>query len=310
MRERPPILVTGAPRTGTTIVGTMLGLPRDVGFVYEPFNVQIGLRDIPRQFLYVTERSVHEPLAQRLISDLVAGRARFRPPDIEPARTRRHALARKLLTSRSSLQYRLAASNPLRTRWLLKDPIAAMSSEWLHRRFGARVVVVVRHPAAVVHSFMRLGWRFSPDAFKTQPELMRDHLAPVLGGVDPRSVTPVQEGALLWTAYYTVLGRYLDRNPDMIAVRHEDLSADPVAEFGDLYGALGLTMTRRIRRSVTRHTGAHNPAAPDAGRVHTLHRHSRADLGRWRWALTPSDVATVRTITADVAARWYPPAEW
>jgi hypothetical protein len=188
--------------------------------------------------------------------------------------------------------------------------MAAFASEWMHRRFGFQAVVVVRHPAAAVASYRRLGWRFGLDTLTTQPDLMRDHLEPLLGGVDPGAVTPVEEGALLWTAYYTVLGRYLDRNPEMIVVRHEDISADPLAELAALYEPLGLDLTPRIRRAIERHTGAHNPAGPDPNRVHRLRRDSEADLGRWRTELPPEDVATIKMITADVAARWYTPDDW
>jgi hypothetical protein len=288
----------------------MLALPREVGLVYEPFNVQIGLREVPRQFLYVTEGSPEEELAARMVTDLLAGRARFRPSEIMAARTFRQKLSRQVLTSRSSVRYRLIAINPVRTRWLVKDPMAAFASEWMHRRFGFQAVVVVRHPAAAVASYRRLGWRFGLDTLTTQPDLMRDHLEPLLGGVDPAAVTPVEEGALLWTAYYTVLGRYLDRNPEMIVVRHEDISADPVAELAALYEPLGLDLTPRIRKAIERHTGTHNPAGPDPDRVHRLRRDSEADLGRWRTELAPADVATIKMITADVAARWYASDDW
>lgn len=80
--------------------------------------------------------------------------------------------------------------------------------------------MIVRHPAATVASYLRLGWRFSPTELQAQPGLMRDHLEPVPGSVDAGALTAVEEGALLWRCYYQVLGTYLDPNPAMTAVRH------------------------------------------------------------------------------------------
>ena len=34
----PPILVTGAPRSGSTWVGNVLALDKRTGYVHEPFN--------------------------------------------------------------------------------------------------------------------------------------------------------------------------------------------------------------------------------------------------------------------------------
>src|SRR5437879_6963691 len=63
---KPPILVTGAPRTGTTFLGTMLSLNRNVANIYEPTSVRYGLRDVPPPMLYVRAGSRAEPIATRM----------------------------------------------------------------------------------------------------------------------------------------------------------------------------------------------------------------------------------------------------
>lgn len=44
-----------------------------------------------------------------------------------------------------------------RSRPLVKDPFALFSAEWFADNFDAEVIVIVRHPAAVVSSIKRLG---------------------------------------------------------------------------------------------------------------------------------------------------------
>ena len=47
---------------------------------------------------------------------------------------------------------------PLRGgRLVIKDPISALSSDWLARNFALEVVVLVRHPAAFAASLKRLN---------------------------------------------------------------------------------------------------------------------------------------------------------
>ena len=59
---RPGILITGSPRSGTTFVGRMLALPRSIGYLDEPFNVQIGMTWVPRQFVVAAPAEVEEVL--------------------------------------------------------------------------------------------------------------------------------------------------------------------------------------------------------------------------------------------------------
>ena len=304
----PPVLVTGAPRSGTTFVGDVLARAAGVRFVYEPFNFQIGVAGIPQQFTYVTAGTQRERELVPVVERLLAGRARFRSSTIDEPTSFARRVVRRTVGSRTQLQYRLAAARG-GERWLLKDPLAVFASEWLHRRFGAPVVVTVRHPAAVVHSYLRLGWTFGLEDLAAQPDLVADHgLAELVGRGG--GYERVESAARLWASVYTVLGHFLDRNDGFTDVRHEDVSVDPDAEFGRLYRHAGLGWDVRAQRYVRDVTGSHNRAAPDPGRVHTLRRDSRADLGRWRSELDAGDVATVRRITEPVAARWYAADAW
>ena len=97
MREQKidtPILVTGAPRTGTTLVGTILGLARRVGTIFEPFHPDAGGAGINGEMLdgghdpsgnplrvefpYITADHPLAPDFNRLFRDVLTGRARFK----------------------------------------------------------------------------------------------------------------------------------------------------------------------------------------------------------------------------------------
>jgi hypothetical protein len=63
-----------------------------------------------------------------------------------------------------------------RRRLLIRDPFDVFSLDWFVRRLNCSVVVVVRHPAAVVSSLKRLGYIFDFRNLLQQPLLMADRL--------------------------------------------------------------------------------------------------------------------------------------
>jgi hypothetical protein len=109
----------------------------------------------------------------------------------------------------------------------MKDPIALFSAPWLARTFNADVVVLIRHPAAVVSSLVRLDWIFYFPYLLEQPELMRDWLAPFAEEIRRFAASPqplLEQGILLWRIMHHVIFRYQQEHPEWIFLRHEDLS--------------------------------------------------------------------------------------
>lgn len=305
----PPILVTGAPRTGTTFLGTMLSLSRGVSYIHEPTSSIYGLHDVREPMLYVRGGSRGEARAKRMIDDLLRGQGTFRRPrDPEAPLLRR--VAWRFMGSRVSARYHRDVLNPFRRRWLIKDPWAGYVAEWLHRTYSAPTVVIVRHPVPTVTSYQRLGWRFPLAELKLMDELMADHLQPILGDLDTDSLDDYENGAVMWRCYYRALSTFLDRNPGMIAVRHEDLSADPVTVLRDLYGRLGLGFDDRVERLVREHTRVGNRVAASGQRVHELRRDSFAVATQWRGGADPAVRDRIRARVEPEASRFYAADEW
>jgi hypothetical protein len=94
--------------------------------------------------------------------------------------------------------------------------------------------------------------------------------------------------------------------PDLLIVRHEDLSRDPIAGFRSLYESLGLDFTPRVEKSILTSSSAGNPAELSRKRVHSVKLDSRANVDNWKKRLTEEEVNRVREMTKDVLPFYYP----
>jgi Sulfotransferase family len=300
MSAAPPILVTGAHRSGTTWVGKMLALAPGVAYLHEPFNPRFSAGRFDRYFIVVTSENEdrYAPELERVLDlryDLAARlRTRRRPRD----------LARAVRDFTRVERMRRSASRPL-----VKDPIALLSAEWLARRFDMEVVVLIRHPAAFAASLKRLGWKHSfanflddglPEALRPYEDEIREQAR------EPGEI--LAQAALLWRVLYDAVDGYRVRHPDWTFLRHEDASVDPVATFVRLYEQLGLELTPEARATIESASAPENPA--ELRTPHAVELDSAASLGRWREELTAKEIETLRERTSDVWPRFYSDADW
>jgi hypothetical protein len=312
--KRPPILVTGAPRSGTTFLGAMLSLSPGVVEIEEPFNFETGIIGMNQPFLYMpvqTELSEEDEHYAQLIETLLEGGAWYRQSPLRPETNNPfRQLARSLLVSRQNLGYKLQAKNPFTERYVIKDANACFMAEYMDQHFQTKTVVIMRHPAATIASYMRLGWRYDLDGLMNQPALMHDFLEPIIGKVKPKAISAIEEWAYLWLCIYVVLTQCADRDKRMTLITHDHLSQKPQVTLHKLYDELGLEYTPAIHEEIERHTSRNNPAEPREDAVHDLYRDSAAVNKRWKKLLSPEEVATIRRITEPIAYLYFDDKSW
>ncbi len=211
--QRRRVLVAGIPRSGTTWVGRVLGQARGACYVHEPDNHLVR-----PQAWWVKRRLGAYP---RLLPGQPA-------PDYE--RLFRVAFAGG---ARPSLVSTWARSGDV----VVKSIFCARSLEWLAERFEPAVVVVERHPFAVIGSWAELGWNGFLDA---DPAAVAECRA-VFGVQPPRiGASWVDRAAWHYGFLAALLGRARHRHPEWQVVSHETLCAGPEREFEELSDRLGL----------------------------------------------------------------------
>jgi len=298
--SRPPLLVTGLPRSGTSWAGRMLCAAGGLVYVNEPLNPQhppgrspgVLNATVTHRFQYICRDNEGPWLAA--FADTVALRYRFLA---ELRRNRSpYSLARMVRYGAAFTAGRL-----LGHRALLDDPFALFSTAWLCERLGCRAVVLIRDPVAFVGSWRRLGWQIDVTELLGQPLLVRDH--PVVKRLRGHGPDPIAVTAALWAVAREVAETFAATRDDVRLVRYEDLARDPLGGYRDLYAWCGLPWSARAAERIRR--ACSGPAATDrpfrrVGLSRTAFRpmDSAANLTSYRDRLTPDEIARVRELTS------------
>ena len=301
-----PLLVTGIHRSATSWVGRMLAAGGGLTYANEPLSVShrqgvLGM-DVKHWYAYIIEENESQYLPA--IQDLVKLRYQFFK-ELRTIQSRKDVLR----MGRDFFNFTLGRLRG--NQVLFKDPFASFSTPWFADRLNFQVVISIRHPAGFVSSLKRLNWPFQIEDLLAQPLLMRDHLEPYRAEMASVPVDDVVGRAcLLWNALYGTLHKTLQQRSDLIVVRHEDLSRDPVNGFRDLYKKLGYTFTPKVEYAILNTSSSDNPTELTRQTRHSVKVDSRANLDNWKKRLSAEDIKRIHKMTDEVSHLFYNDAEW
>jgi hypothetical protein len=273
-----------------------------VKYYSEPFNPEHPDCPVRHYFHYMTDED--DPVFQAYLRPLI----QLNTPSGETVSSSPLRLAERVSKSTRNVLSRCLGVRPL-----LKDPMALLSADWLARRYHTDTIVLIRHPAAFASSLKRLNWHFPFGDFLRQPRLMEDYLEPFRDAVEQFARTPPEitaQAILLWRILHTMILRYRLKHPEWTFVRHEDLSARPLEEFGKLFRTLRLRYSGKVRSTVAEYSAGDNPVEAAAGEVHQLKRNSLGNIWNWTHRLTRAEILRIRNGTEDIARNFYSAADW
>jgi hypothetical protein len=309
-----PLLVTGLPRSGTSWVGKMLEASDEVVYVNEPLNPRHPPGHSPG---VLNARVTHR------FQYICADNDEQWAPAFADTTTLRYRLGAELRQNRSAYDlarmakylWAFTSGRARGRRALLDDPFAVLSTPWLVSRIGAVPVVLVRDPVALVGSWRKLGWTVRFHELLEQPLLMRNWLGPYASELRELvgSQDDVAKISLLWRVTYDLIDQARALDPRIHVVRYEDLAGSPLTAFEELYAHCGLAWSNAVRAKIdaaTSAAGGDTRSHVWSGLSRTAFRpmDSKAGLMSFRERLSEEDIIRVRTLTADVASRFYRPA--
>lgn len=207
------VLLAGCARSGSTWVSDILNYDNAYRYIFEPFR---------------NDRSS--------VTRIFEGR-QYLPPNADEPRF--HAAVEQVLTGR--LRQRWSDKHNARIvsrRRLVKAIRINLMLKWVRNQFpDLRMILLLRHPLAVVSSKLKLNWPVDFDSFLRQEALMETHLGPyrdLLTG----DLSPFEKHLLFWCVEHYVPLRELDRD-DALFVYYESFCAEPEREIARLFGFLG-----------------------------------------------------------------------
>ncbi len=223
---RNSTFLAGSGRSGTTWLSDLINHRRDYRYIFEPFNpekVSICGHFRSKQYL--------------------------RPDD---SREEFLGPARKILSGglRNGWTDRFHRGFLTRRR-LIKDIRANLLLGWMRANFPEMpIILLLRHPCAVVASRLRLGWNDNLAETMEQEDLVADYLSPMEDAIR-FARDDFERHLFLWCIdNYVPLTQF---SPGEIHVAfYEDLLASPEEELQSLFAFLGRRVDERVYEQMER----------------------------------------------------------
>ncbi len=230
------VFLAGSGRSGTTWLSEIINHRGTYRYVFEPFNpAKVG------EFGHFESKQYLSP------DD---GRAEF----LGPARLALTGALRDPWTDRFN-------ATLVARRRLIKDIRANLLLAWMRANFpGMPIVLLLRHPCAVVASRLALGWKDNLEETMEQERLVDDFLLPM--EADIRAARDDFERHLfLWCIDNYVPLKQLGRG-ELHLTFYEDLLANPEEELRSLFGFLGDDPDDRVYARLARPSPLSRKDAP------------------------------------------------
>jgi len=219
------ILITGSTRSGTTYVGQVLAENNDLIYLWEPFQVGLKERNPAGVFDYWFEYLEEDSPKEKIVLDYLQRYANLNKQDLLRLRTRNLGrLSFELKNIIKKIQFNFRE----KYRFILKDPIAFYSAEWLYQQFeNLKVIVMIRNPVSIIESYKRLNWDIGFIEMKRQEKLLRQlpiECVSLINEYSNSRVDIVDKGILFWKIIYKKAFDYQEKYRNQwLFIKLEDL---------------------------------------------------------------------------------------
>jgi hypothetical protein len=258
------IFLAGSGRSGTTWLADLINFKRDFRYMFEPFHnekIKEWSAFNYRQYFSGVE---DDPVIQKAVSSIFDGRIN------------------------SSWTDKFWDKKP-KNKLLIKDIRANLMLKWFRVHYPEMpVILLVRHPGAVIHSKMRLNWTVDLKNFLLQSNLVEDHLQPFMELMNQPGLSIFQQHAMMWCIENYIPFRQFKAG-EIQVIFYEDLVMQPERQLKTLFNFIAEPYDAGVMELVNK------PSA--LAKRHNANLASAEDLiSGWKNSISPGDRALLEEI--------------
>ncbi|MBT2972193.1 MAG: hypothetical protein KME56_19930 [Candidatus Thiodiazotropha sp. (ex Ctena orbiculata)] len=237
------VLVTGAPRSGTTPVGDLIGTLNGAYTLYEPMGPTGDIR-IKTEFPMPGEASFTYDDLKLFHQDLVNLKISYKS-QVREGHTSLQRIRARIFGSRSLLSYRLAKMQLNKEILVWKDPHAIFCAGVLP---NVSSVITIRPPEAHAASYKRLGWVSRIDEIYPRYNKKYGEIKGFDELFQKYSKSVVGSAALLWRLVYQyVLDMPKEQRNNCYLLNFENEESE-IAAYEKLFAWIGYPITDSARK--------------------------------------------------------------
>ncbi len=251
----PPILVVSFPRSGSSWLGSRLGLSSNAAYLREPINTSF-LSSGGQDTLKIICASRSDPLFTKC-----SAKAFLKAPRYD--------------TNVVAYPKQWLPWNVIGRRLLLKE-VNPLALEYWVKAYSPLIIFIIRHPAAIAASYTELGWQENSDVRDTPSEGCQSSYE-IFG----RRVGEVYQQAF----------EVLDKYSSHLVVKYEDLVDNEFAELSKIALFCGLSLPKSLFIPVPTDR---KPAVSAKQSPFSLNRRSSDQSNKWLKLLTSSQIDDIQ----------------
>lgn len=305
MRKEKPILVSGSHRSGSTWVGKMISLSKDVGYIHEPllYTNLFSLCNGTFSYFYPYISEKNNDLFSKNIEKSLDFKINIIKPLIHHAKNKELDYFIKYVID-------IWRSRLLNKRPLLKDPLAFFSVEWLYKEFNCVSILIIRHPAAFVASVIKQNWGQHFDHFLNQTGFVEEQLSPFQDQIleySKKQYPLIDQAILIWNIVHYQMHNYMKNYPQWYFVKHEDLSLDPIGEFSKIYDFCNLDFTDYVKDKIIAYSGLSDKKVIFDKKVKL---DSKKNITAWKKRLSTEEIKYIYDNVEEYSKVFYNGNDW
>ena len=238
--SKNPIIVSGMPRTATTIVGKVISNKAPYNVIYEPFNSSQGLNSIDINYL-IPGSNIMENDFDRILHNLSNLNGKFKL-GINENESLFKTLIKYTVGNESSISFKRAKYFNSKRGLIIKDPFLLFASEYLSNNY--KIIICERPLLPLAGSFKRMSW-----TFHEYSRLLKDLKKIGLDIKNPKqfhnsNISPFIVGAVQFFYLYTLFKKRLVNKDNIYFFNQHHLSTNPKNSISSLFDWLNIEYSK------------------------------------------------------------------